>query len=131
MIEIIYPELSYQIVGLLYNVYNNIGGGYQEKYYQQAVKRELLVNRIPFLEQVRADINYKGQQLGKYYLDFMIDHKLVLELKVNPFFSVRDITQVLNYLKQANLKLGILASMNRNNVMFKRILKGKDDENDK
>lgn len=127
MVEIIYPELSYRLVGILYGVYNNLGGGYQEKYYQQAVKRELLVNRVPFLEQVRADINYKGHQLGKYYLDFIIDHKIMLELKVNPFFTVRDITQVLNYLKQADLKLGILASLNRNNVMFKRILRGKDD----
>lgn len=126
MVELIYPELSYQTVGILYKVYNQLGGGYQEKYYQQAVKREFIANRIPFLEQVRTSIDYNGKRIGNYYLDFIIDHKLVLELKTNPTFSQRDIMQVLNYLKQSNLKLGILVSLNRNNVIYKRILRGKD-----
>ena len=65
--------------------------------------------------------------IGRYYLDFIIDHKIVLEIKVTPIFSTRDIMQVLNYLKQSNLKLGILASLNRNNIYYKRILKGNND----
>jgi GxxExxY protein len=126
MAELIYPELSYQIVGILYKVYNQMGGGYQEKYYQQAVKRELFMQKIPYLEQVRTEINYNGKSIGRYYLDFIIDHKIVLELKIAPIFTKRDVMQVLNYLKQCDLKLGILASLNRNNIIFKRILKGSD-----
>ena len=53
MAEIVYPELSYIIIGILFKVYNQLGGGYQEKYYQQAIKKELFVNKIPFLEQIR------------------------------------------------------------------------------
>lgn len=126
MAELIYPELSYKIVGILFKVYNQLGGGYQEKYYQQAIKRELFVNQIPFLEQVRTDFNYNGKIIGRYYLDFIIDHKVVLEIKATPSFSTKDIMQVLNYLKQSGLQLGILASLNRNNIVYKRILKGKD-----
>jgi len=126
MAELVYPELSYEIVGILYKVYNQLGGGYQERYYQQAVKRELFVAQIPFLEQVRTDFNYNGKLIGRYYLDFIIDHKIVLELKTTPSFSIRDIMQVLNYLKQSHLNLGILASLNRNQIIFKRLLKGKD-----
>ncbi|MBU1026490.1 MAG: GxxExxY protein [Candidatus Margulisbacteria bacterium] len=125
MAELIYPELSYRIIGILFKVYNQLGGGYQEKYYQQAVRRELVVNQIPFLEQVRTDFNYEGKLIGRYYLDFIIDHKIILELKITPCFTKKDIMQVLNYLKQADLKLGILASLNRNNIFYKRILKGK------
>jgi len=125
MAELIFPELSYKIVGVLYKVYNELGGGYQEKYYQQAVKRELMVNRMPFLQEVRSNLNYKGREIGKYYLDFVIDHKIALEIKVAPSFKMRDIMQMLGYLKQSGLKLGILVSMNRNNIIFKRILKGK------
>ena len=103
-----------------------MGGGYQEKYYQRAVKRELFVNQIPFLEQVRTEFNYDGKRIGKYYMDFIIDHKIALELKTTSSFSVKDVMQVMNYLKQSGLKLGILASLNRNTIIFKRILKGKD-----
>jgi len=126
--ELVYPELSYKIVGILFKVYNQLGGGYQEKYYQQAIKRELFCRQIPFLEQVRTDFNYEGQLIGRYYLDFIIDHidhKIVLEIKIVPTFSAKDIMQVLNYLKQTDLKLGILASLNRNNIFYKRILRGK------
>jgi len=126
MAELIYPEMSYKLVGILFKVYNQLGGGYQEKYYQQAIKRELFVNQIPFLEQVRTDFNYNGKIIGRYYLDFIIDHKIVLEIKTTPSFSTKDIMQVLNYLKQSSLQLGILASLNRNNMIYKRILKGKD-----
>ena len=126
MANLVYPELSYQIVGILYKVYNQIGGGYQEKIYQKAISREFFIQKISFLEQVRTDFNYKGKIVGRYYLDFIIDHKIVLELKITPSFSTRDIMQVLNYLKQSDLKLGILVSLNRNNIIFKRILKGID-----
>ena len=126
MAELVHPELSYKIVGILYKIYNQMGGGFQEKYYQHAIKRELFSQKIPFLGQVRADFNYDGKIIGRYYLDFIIDHKVVLELKITPGFSKKDIMQVLNYLKQSNLQLGILVSLNRNNIMFKRILKGSD-----
>jgi GxxExxY protein len=124
MAYLIYPELSYKIVGILFRVYNQVGGGYQERYYQRAIKREFFTNGIPFLEQVKTEFIYKGRSIGRYYLDFVIDHKIVLELKTAPSFTRRDIMQVLNYLRQSNLKLGILASLNRNNLIYKRILKG-------
>ena len=126
MAELIYPELSYKIIGILFMVYNQLGGGYQEKYYQQAIKRKLFMSQLPFLEQVRTDFNYNGKMIGRYYLDFIIDHKVVLEIKATPSLSTKDIMQVLNYLKQSGLQLGILASLNRNNLIYKRILKGKD-----
>jgi GxxExxY protein len=125
MSKLVHPELSYKIVGVLYKVYNQLGGGYQEKYYQQAIKRELFLSRITFLERVRTDFNYNGKIIGRYYLDFVIDHKIVLEIKATPIFSRKDIAQVLNYLRQSGLQLGILASLNRNNIFYKRILRGK------
>jgi len=77
------------------------------------------------MEQIKADLFYDGDKLHRYYLDFIIEHKIVLELKVTPRFAPRDIMQVLGYLKQSGLILGILASLNRNGVYYKRILRGK------
>lgn len=125
MAEIIYPELSYKIVGLMYKVYNELGGGYQEKVYQSALRKELINNRIGFIEQVKVDLLYDGNKIHKYYLDFIVAHKIVLELKVTPKFIPRDIMQILSYLKQSGLQLGILASFSRNEIFFKRILRGK------
>ncbi len=125
MAELVYPELSYKLVGILFKVYKKLGGGYQEKIYQAAVKRELIKNSIGFIEQVNVDLLYDGNKLYKYRLDFIIEHKIVLELKVTPKFTPRDIVQVLSYLKQSGLKLGILASFSRQDIFFKRILRGR------
>ncbi|MFH1542448.1 MAG: GxxExxY protein [bacterium] len=122
--KIIYPELSYKLVGICYKVYHELGGGYQEKVYQAAVKRELIKAGIGFLEQVSTDLLYQGTKIGQYRLDFIIEHKIVLELKVAPRFTARDILQVLGYLKQCKLDLGILVSFSRQDVYFKRLLRG-------
>jgi GxxExxY protein len=126
MTEIVYPELSYKIVGVLYRVYNELGGGYQEKIYQSAIRKELIKRGLGFIEQAKVDLYYDGSKLHRYYLDFIIEHKIVLELKVTPRFTPRDIMQVLGYLKQSGLQLGILVSLNRNNIFYKRILKGRN-----
>jgi len=122
--KIIHKELSYKIMGILYAVYNTLGPGYQEKYYQKAIKLYLMKEQIPYLEQVRADLIIKSHIIGRYYIDFVIDHRIVLEIKSRLNFSKRDILQVLGYLKQSGLELGILVSFSNEGLKFKRILRG-------
>ncbi len=124
MVEIIHKELSYKIVGLLYNIYNDLGPGYQEKYYQRAIKLALEEEKIPYLEQVRTELEIKGVSIGRYYIDFVIDHKIVLEIKVTTNFSRRDIRQVIGYLRKSQLDLGLLVTFAPGTLKFKRILKG-------
>ncbi len=122
----VHSELSYTIMGVLFDIYHRLGGRFQEKYYQKAVKQALDKLKIPYLEQVRADLDIGGYNLGRYYLDFIIDHKIVLELKSKSYFTQKDIRQVLAYLKKAGLQLGILAGFTHTGVKYRRILKGKD-----
>ena len=124
MSELLHPELSYRLVGILYKVYNELGGGYQERIYQAAIRRELSKQKIIFIEEAWVDLLYDGNKLSRYRLDFIIEQKIVLELKVAPRFTPRDIMQVLGYLKQSKLELGILASLNRKNMIYRRILRG-------
>lgn len=124
MTDLVYKELSYKIVGILFNVYNELGGGYQEKYYQKAIALELSRAGIKFREQVPVALSYGGKSIGKYFLDFVIEDKIVLEIKIAPRFYARDIKQVLAYLKASGLLLGILAAINKGEIKFKRILKG-------
>ena len=77
---------------------------------------------IPFDEQVRLPLVYKGENIGNYALDFLIEKKMVLEIKKDKSFSYKNIEQVHNYLKAYNLKLGILANFTSDGLKFKRIL---------
>ena len=120
--DLIYPELSYQIVGILFETYNQLGPGYPEKYYQRAIVDELKRCRIPFKEQVYAPVEFKDKKIGRQYLDFLIEDKVILEIKKGSRFSRRNIEQILHYLKATGLKLGILANFGPKELKFKRII---------
>jgi GxxExxY protein len=124
MTEIIHKQLSYKLIGILYDIYNNLGAGYQEKYYQKAIKLVLDNEKIPYLEQVRADLDIRGINIGRYYIDFVVDHKIVLEIKNSTNFSRRDIRQVIGYLRKSGLDLGILVTFAPGGLKFKRVLRG-------
>jgi len=101
-----------------------LGSGYQEKYYQRAIARELNNRNIKFKEQVLVPLNFKGERIGKYFIDFLVEDKILLEVKVADKFYNRDIKQVLGYLKSKDIELGILANFTRKGLRIKRILKG-------
>src|SRR3989338_7836064 len=120
--DLVYPELIYKIVGILYDVCNAMGSGYQEKYYQRALSIEFKKAQLNFTEQVQIPLIYDGQKIGSYRLDFLIENKVALEIKKDNRFSRSNIEQVVAYLKACNLKLGILANFTPEGVKFKRIL---------
>lgn len=120
--ELVYPELSYKIVGILYDVCNRLGSGYQEKYYQKALAIEFKKAEINFTEQVRIPLIYDGERIGSYSLDFLIDNKIALEIKKDNRFSRSNIDQVIAYLKAFKLKLGILANFTHEGIKYRRIL---------
>ena len=119
---VIYPELSYKIVGCLFNVWNDIGFGHKEKFYQNAIAIGLTDKNIDFEKEKSVKVKYKGENLGVYYLDFLIDNKIVLEIKVRNYFSKQDIDQLYKYLQATDLKLGIIAHFTKGGVKFKRVL---------
>ena len=120
--DLLYPDLSYKIVGALFNVYNNIGSGHREKFYQRAIAIELKSIDIPYIEQLHVAIKFKDKIVGKYYLDFLIDNKIVLEIKKGEVFLRKNIEQIFSYLKAKRLKLGILANFTKSGLKFKRIV---------
>lgn len=122
--ELIHGELSYKIVGLLFGVYNKLGSGLQEIHYQRAVKSSLAKESIPFLEHPRVEIVFDGKVVGSYYLDFLIDNKIVLEIKAKEVFNRSDIQQVLGYLRKTGLELGLLAKFGQDGVKVRRLLRG-------
>ncbi len=120
--KVIYPELSYEIVGLLYDVHNQLGNRYQEKYYQRAVEVKLKGKKISYKKEIAVDLTMDGAKIGKYFLDFLVDDKVVLELKVKPVLTKNDYRQIRAYLQSCNLKLGILANFYGESLKYNRIL---------
>ena len=120
--KLIYTKLSYKIVGLLYDVHNKIGGGHKEKYIQSAVEILLKKNKIAYQKELMYPLIFESKTIGKYFLDFLIENKIVLEIKVGERFKKESIDQVFSYLQINHLKLGILVQYTREKVRFRRIL---------
>jgi GxxExxY protein len=121
MAELLYPELSYQIVGVLYTVYNNLGYGYQEKYYQRAVAKEFDRASLQFQKEQKIIIKYRGDIIGRYFIDFVVEKSVVVELKVGNEFLYKDIKQVLAYLKAGKLRLGMLCIFTKQGIKVRRL----------
>jgi GxxExxY protein len=78
--------------------------------------------KLSFREQVYTPLVFKGEKVGNYYLDFLIEDKIVLEIKKGDRFSRKHIEQIFSYLKVNGLKLGILANFGSKELKFKRII---------
>lgn len=120
--KVIYKELSYRVIGILFNVYNDLGYGYQEKYYYKAIGHYLERENIKFSKQAPFRIIAKGKIIGRYFIDFIIEDKIVLEIKTGNYFSKRNIEQIKGYLKATGLKLAIIVNFTSNGIKFFRAL---------
>lgn len=120
--KLIYPELSYQLLGILFKIHSKLGSSYQEKYYQRAIEQELILQKITFKREVPIDVEYSGVKLGKHLLDFVIDNKIVLETKAELKITPDFIGQVISYLKSARLPLGIIANFRTPRLTYRRII---------
>lgn len=121
-IDLIYPELSYKIVGCAFKSHNLLGGGQLEKYYQRALAETLREVGIVFQEQAYLPVNFNNKIIGKNFVDFLVENKIVVEIKAGKRYSRNHVLQVLNYLKVSNLELAILINFGEHEVSFKRLV---------
>jgi len=119
---VIYPELSYRIIGIAFQVFNDNGYEMTEKYYQRAFARALEAEGIPFTKEKMVNVAYRNQPIARYFLDLVIDNKIVVELKVRPRLGYVHVKQVLNYLKHSGYRLAIIIYFTRNGVKYRRII---------
>ena len=120
--DLLYPELSYRIIGILFTVFNNLGYQYQERYYQRAIRQILQEQKVVFREQVAAPIVFQGKSIGRYFFDFLIENRIILEIKRGDRFSPHDIKQTAAYLTLSGLRLVILARFSSHGLKYRRIV---------
>ncbi|MFH1523311.1 MAG: GxxExxY protein [Patescibacteria group bacterium] len=119
--KVIYKELSYRIVGILYEVYNSLGYGYLEKHYEKAIEKCFIDYQIKYVRQAPYKIIFRKEVVGRNYMDFIVDNKIVLELKRGDHFSKSNIEQIKSYLAVTGMKLAILAHFTSKGVKIFRI----------
>lgn len=122
MEKIYFKELSYKIIGCIYEMYNDVGFGYQEKHYQKILAHIFTKKKIKFDKELYGKITFDNHLIAKYYLDFLVEGKIIIELKVANDFYTKHLKQILTYLKTRNLKLGILVLITKEGIKYKRIL---------
>jgi GxxExxY protein len=120
--KIIEKELSYKLIGVIYEVFNQIGGGHKEKMYQKAISIKLKEHQIKFEEQVATPVKINDEQIGIYFLDFVVEDKIIIEIKQGKHFKISDFRQTKSYLSTTGHKLALLIVFTLEDVRFRRIL---------
>ena len=119
--RVIYRELSYRIMQAVFEVHNTLGPGFVESVYEEALAYELEMCDILFERQKKVTVRYKGRVVGTHRLDFVVDGKVVLELKAGSTLTDVFKQQTLSYLKATGLRLGILTNLSTARVEYIRI----------
>ncbi|MBI3501866.1 MAG: GxxExxY protein [Bacteroidetes bacterium] len=120
-----YPmqEDSFEIIGLCMEVHKVLGRGLSEIVYKDAIEFELRNKNISFERERKYEVEYKGTILPHYYFaDFVIDEKIILEVKAQEGVLEDHYRQVINYLAVSKLKLGLLINFGENSLKFKRVI---------
>jgi GxxExxY protein len=120
--DLLHPELSYKIIGCAFNVFKQLGSGHLEKIYQKALAIAFTKSNISFVEQLKKHVFFEGENLGYGKSDFLVENKIIVELKRGSYFNPDDFDQVKKYLASNKLQLGILIRFTPDKVLYKRVV---------
>lgn len=122
MERFLYEKESYAIRGCLMSVFNELGSGFLEKVYQEALEREFIEKGIPYKREAPLKIMYKGHPLQQdYFADFICYDKIIVELKAVTELTDVHSAQVFNYLKATGLDLAILVNFGEKQLKIERL----------
>ena len=123
MTKLLYKEESYKIIGICMEVYNELGKGFSEIVYSDALEIEFQDNNIEYSREKRFKIKYKGNILSHHYkADFLINNAIILEVKAVENLVSAHIKKTLNYLAASKLQLGLLVNFGGDSLNYKRIV---------
>ena len=101
-------DLTEKIIKIFYKVYNNLGYGFLEKVYENAMMIEFNKIGIPVVSQSAIKVEYEHEVIGEYFADILVDNKVIVEIKAAKGLAVENEAQLLNYLKATDIEVGLL-----------------------
>ncbi|PIP17453.1 MAG: hypothetical protein COX43_04290 [Parcubacteria group bacterium CG23_combo_of_CG06-09_8_20_14_all_35_9] len=120
--NLVYPELSYKIVGVLYIVHNELGRFCNEQQYADLIENYLKKFKIKYKREIILPPSFSGELKGRNRVDFLIENKIILEIKSKRLLTREDYYQVRRYILALNKKLGLLVNFRQKYIRPKRVL---------
>ena len=117
-----HSDLTSKIIELAIKVHKNLGSAYEEKLYQRALYLEFQRAKLKFEREKEINVNYGNVTIGKKKLDFIVDDKVVVELKKVEAIDKVHIAQVVSYLKTLNLNVGLILNFGKSKLEIKRVV---------
>ncbi|MFZ5366074.1 MAG: GxxExxY protein [Patescibacteria group bacterium] len=121
---ILYEDLTYKLIGFAMGIHNELGSIHKEAVYQNAFAQELKTAGIPFKREEVLPVNFKGKEIGSYKPDFVVDEKVVVEIKAVEFLPQKAEVQLSYYLKGTKYRVGLLLNFGSPKLQIKRRIYG-------
>lgn len=119
---LLFENETKQILNACFNVHKELGNGFLEAVYQEALAYEFNIQKIPFEREKLLPIKYKGKVLNKeYYADFVCFDKIIVELKAVTILNTSHKSQIINYLKASGNTIGLLINFGCSSLKWERI----------
>ena len=120
--NLLHSDLTEQIIGSAYNVYNSLGSGFLEKVYENALAIKLGKTGLMVNQQSPIKIYFEDELVGEYFADLLVDNKVIVELKAVSELSKIHEVQLVNYLKATGLKVGLLINFGEKIKIIRRVV---------
>ena len=118
----LHKDITEKIIGAAFEVHNELGYGFLEKVYKNAMQIELLARNLKCTAEHQIKVHYKKTIVGNYYADLFVDDSVIVELKVAKQYNSSDEAQLINELKATGVKVGLLINFGKEKVEFKRLV---------
>lgn len=122
VVEAKHAEITQAIIGAFYAVYNELGYGFAEKVYENALALELAKSGHTVQQQAPLRVHYSGQVVGEFFADLLVDDAVIAELKAVTMLTKAHEAQLLNYLKATRMEVGLLLNFGPKAEVKRRIL---------
>ena len=121
----LHVDLTEQIIGAFYKVYNTLGFGFLEKVYENALVIELRKMNLLVEKQKKIKVFYQGEEVGHYFADLIVDKTIIIELKAAITLCEENEFQLINYLKATEMEVGLLLNFGKKPAFKRKIFSNK------
>jgi len=122
MKNLLYSETTEKILGAAFEVWKILGYGFLEKVYENSLVEELKLRNVEVKQQYPIKVYYKQKKIGNYVADLLVENTIIIEIKAEKELNLKHSSQLLNYLKATNIRLGLLLNYGEKKCTFKRFI---------
>lgn len=124
--SLVHAGITGTIIGAAMELHSKLGSGFLESVYDESLAVELNLRKINFERQKKIPVFYKGQQVKEFYCDYLVEGKVVVEIKAVKELNEIDRLQVINYLKAGGFEVGLLLNFGQKSLDYHRLVNSKD-----